>query len=124
MKRSLILVALIGTMMVAPAWAGNPTAKKAVAGVEGGVTTVAVTVSSSSDEIYGVVIDGARIEDIRAPKGWVGVSSGSSAVFRTSQNPVKGGNSLAFRVMTTEPAAGLKVSFRGKDDPVGQPATL
>ena len=124
MKRSLILIALIATMVVAPAWADSPTARKDVAAVESGVTTIAVTVSSSSNEIYGVVIDGARVEDIRAPKGWVGVSSGSSAVFRTSQNPVKSGNSLAFRVMTTEPAAGLKVSFRGKDDPVGQPANL
>ncbi len=124
MKRSLILIALIGAVAAAPAWAAGPTARKAVAGVESGVTTVAVTVSSSSDEIYAVVIDGARVEDIRAPKGWVGISSGTSAVFRTGQNPVKNGNSLAFRVMTTEPAAGLTVSFRGKDDPVGQPTNL
>jgi hypothetical protein len=124
MKRSLILIALVGVVAVAPAWGGNPTAAKAVAGVEDGVTTVAVTVSSDTDEIYGVVIKGAQVEDIRAPKGWVGVSSGSSAVFRTSENPVKRGTSLAFRVMTMDSGAGLTVSFRGKEDALGQALNL
>lgn len=123
MKRSpLFLLALLA--LAAPAWADNPIAAKAVTGSDDGVTTIAVTVTSKSDEVYGVTIKGARMEDIRAPKGWVGISSGSSAMFRTSENPVKSGNALAFKISTTEPSAGLTVSFRGKDDALGQPVNL
>lgn len=125
MKRSMVLmVTLLGVAMVAPAWADNPTAAKAVAGADEGMTTLAITVSSSTDDVYGVNIKGARVEDIRAPKGWVGIASGTSVMFRTGENPIRKGNSLAFRVVTPEPSAGLTVSFQGKDDPVGQPMNL
>jgi hypothetical protein len=125
MKRSMILMlVLLGVAMIAPAWAENPTAAKAVAGEDGSLTTLAITVSSDTDDVYGVTINGARVEDIRAPKGWVGIASGSSVLFRTGDNPVKRGNSLAFRVVTDEPAAGLTVSFRGKEDPIGKPMSL
>lgn len=125
MKRSMVLmVTLLGVAMVAPAWADNPTAAKAVAGADEGMTTLAITVSSSTDDVYGVNIKGARVEDIRAPKGWVGIASGTSVMFRTGENPIRKGNSLAFRVVTSEPSAGLTVSFQGKDDPVGQPMNL
>ena len=125
MKRSMILmVALLGVAMIAPAQAAGPTAAKAVAGADEGLTILAITVSSDTDDVYGVTIKGARVEDIRAPKGWVGIASGTSVMFRTGENPIKRGNSLAFRVVTDEPSAGLTVSFRGKDDPVGQPTNL
>lgn len=125
MKRTMILTAaLIGVAMIAPAWAESPTAAKAVAGADEGLTTLAITVSSNTDDVYGVTIKGARIEDIRAPKGWVGISSGSNVMFRTGENPVKRGNSLSFRVVTSEPSAGLTVSFRGKDDSLGQPVNI
>lgn len=124
MKRSLILMVLIGAIAVAPVWAAGPKATKTVGGSEEGVTTVSVTVSSDTDAIYGVLIKGAQVEDIRAPKGWVGVSSGTSALFRTGNNPVKSGNALAFRVLTTDSGASLTVSFHGKEDPVGSALTL
>lgn len=124
MKRSLILMLVLLVAMMAPAWAANPTASKAVAGEDAGMTTLAITVSSDTDDVYGVTITGARIDDIRAPKGWVGIASGSRVIFRTGENPVKRGNSLAFRVVTPESTAGLTVSFRGKDDPVGASISL
>jgi hypothetical protein len=119
-----LMVALVGVALAVPAWADSPTAAKAVAGEDAGFTTLAITVTSNTDDVYGVTINGARVEDIRAPKGWVGIASGSSVMFRTGDNPVKRGNSLAFRVVTPEPSAGLTVSFRGKDDPVGKPLTI
>jgi hypothetical protein len=120
----LLFLALV-VLAALPAWAADgPTAAKAVAGAEDGITTLAITVQSTGQEVYGVNIKGARMEDIRAPKGWVGISSGSSAMFRTSENPVKSGNSLAFKIATTDASAALTVSFRGKDDAVGAPVNL
>jgi len=124
MKRSfLILVALVAAVVVVPAWAAGPTATKAVAGEDEGISTLRVTVASS-DEVYAVIISGAAVDDIRAPKGWVGVASGNHVMFRTGENPVKAGNTLSFKILTTEPTAALKISFRGKEDPIGSPVNL
>jgi len=124
MKRSSLFVLVLLVLAAAPAWADGPTAAKAIKGTEDGVTTIAITVASKGDEVYGVTIKGAQMEDIRAPKGWVGISSGSSVMFRTGENPVKSGNTLAFKIQTTEPSASLTVSFRGKEDAVGQSVNL
>lgn len=124
MKRSHLFAFVLLVLAAVPAWAEGPTAAKAVTGSEDGVTTLAITVACTGDEVYGVTIKGASMEDIRAPKGWVGISSGSSVVFRTGENPVKSGNTLAFKIQTTEPSSGLTVSFRGKDDPIGEPVNL
>jgi hypothetical protein len=115
---------VLGVALSAYAWAAAPTASKAVSGQADGLTTLSITVSSDTDDVYAVTIQGARVEDIRAPKGWVGISSGNNAMFRTGDNPVKRGASAKFRVVTSEPSAGLTVSFRGKDDPIGQPVNL
>ncbi len=124
MKRSQLFVLVLLVLAAVPAWAQGPTAAKAVTGMEDGVTTLAITVASKGDEVYGVNIKGARLEDIRAPKGWVGIASGSTVMFRTGENPVKSGNSLAFKISTSEPSAALTGSFRGKDDTVGAPLNL
>lgn len=122
MKRSIfILLALF--VAAAPAWAAGPTASKAVKAESDGITTLAVNVTSA-EEVYAVTITGAAIDDVRAPKGWVGVASGNHVLFMTGENPVKSGNTLAFKIMTTEPSAALKVSFRGKDDPIGKPVDI
>jgi len=124
MKRSiLVLLALVATVVVVPAWAAGPSATKAVAGEDSGISTLAVTVSSG-EEVFAVTITGAAVDDIRAPKGWVGVASGNHVMFMTGENPVKAGNTLAFKILTTEPSASLKISFRGKDDPIGSPVNL
>lgn len=121
MKRSfLVLLALC--LAAAPAFA-EPKATKAVKAESDGVTTLAVTVSSNED-VYAVTITGAAIDDVRAPKGWVGVASGNHVMFMTDANPVTNGRALAFKIMTTEPSASLKISFRGKEEPVGSPVTI
>jgi len=122
MKRSiLILLALF--VAAAPAWAAGPSANKAVKAQSDGVTTLAVTVASD-EEVYAVSITGAAIDDVRAPKGWVGVASGNHVLFMTDGSPVKAGNAIAFKIMTTEPSAALKVSFRGKEDAIGMPVDI
>jgi hypothetical protein len=125
MKRSLFLTFVaVAVVAAVPALAAGPAATKAVTGEEDGISTLAITVSSGSDEVYAVVISGARVDDVRAPKGWVGVASGNHVVFQTGANPVKSGNALAFKILTAEPSAAIKVSFRGKDDPIGKPMDL
>lgn len=121
MKRSILLLLAL-FLCAAPAWAG-PAATKAVKAVSDGITTLAVTVSSD-EEVYAVSITGAAIDDVRAPKGWVGVASGNHVLFMTGESPVKDGNTLAFKILTKEPSAALKVSFRGKDDPIGSPVDI
>lgn len=121
MKRSVFLsLMLVAAIVAVPAFAAGPSATKAVSGEADGVSTLYITVSSGADEVFAVSISGAKVDDIRAPKGWVGVASGNHVMFRTGDSPVKAGGSLAFKVLTTEPAASLKVSFEGKDEPIGQ----
>ena len=122
MKRSLLLLLAL-FVSAAPAWAAGPSAKKAVKAESDGVTTLAVTVSSDED-VYAVIISGAAIDDVRAPKGWVGVASGNHVMFLTDENPVTSGKTTLFKILTTEPTASLKVSFRGKEDPVGEPLNI
>ena len=125
MKRFYLLsLLLVVAVVAAPAFAAGPSATKAVTSEADGISTLAVTVSSADDEVFAVTISGANLDDIRAPKGWVGVASGNHVVFRTGENPVKSGNSLRFRLLTTEPSASLTVSFQGKDEPIGQPMNL
>ncbi|HXS09123.1 MAG TPA: hypothetical protein VN852_03990 [Candidatus Krumholzibacteria bacterium] len=122
MKRSiLILLALF--VVAAPAWAAGPSASKHVKAESDGITTLAVNVTSS-EEVYAVIITGAAIDDVRAPHGWVGVASGNHVMFMTGENPVKAGSTIAFKIMTSEPSAALKVSFRGKEDPIGTPVDI
>lgn len=121
MKRSLLTL-LVLIIAAAPAWAA-PSASKQVKAQGDGITTLDVNVSSD-EEVYSVTIIGAAIDDVRAPHGWVGVASGNHVLFMTGENPVKGGATVAFKIMTKEPTAALKVSFRGKEDPVGNPLDI
>ncbi len=122
MKRSILILLALFVVAAAPAWAA-PKASKAVKAESDGITTLAVNVTSS-EEVYAVIITGAAIDDVRAPRGWVGVASGNHVMFMTGENPVKAGTTIAFKIMTTEPSAALKVSFRGKEDPIGSPVDI
>ncbi len=125
MKRFFFLSLLMVAAIVAvPAFAEGPSATKAVLGEADGISILAVTVSSAGDEVFAVWMSGANLDDIRAPKGWVGVASGNRVLFRTGDNPVKSGHSLEFRLLTTEPSAALTLAFQGKDEPIGLPLNL
>ena len=91
MKRSLLLLLAL-FVSAAPAFAAGPSATKAVKAESDGVTTLAVTVSSDED-VYTVTISGAAIDDLRAPKGWVGIASGNHVMFTTDEKPVSNGAS-------------------------------
>ena len=91
MKRSvwtIAMVALIGAALAAPALAG-PNASKSVMGEGGSKSVVVVRVSADGQDVYGVTIKDASgsVTDIKAPKGWVGISSGRDIIFRTGGSP-------------------------------------
>jgi len=124
MKRSLFLVSLVAVLALAltyPALAASPSAAKRVLADDGGAAVVLVRVSASAESVYGVTIKDASgsIKDIVAPEGWVGVSSGSNVIFRTSSKPIKAGTTLGFRLVTSNKDAGLTVSFRDDVSAIG-----
>lgn len=123
MKRSIrTLTMLIVVALVAlPVLAASPNATKSVEGREDGMSVLAIRVTASSDAIYGVNIKDASgsITDIRAPKGWVGITSGTDVIFRTGEKPIRAGSSLTFKLHTTNEDGELSISFRDKDSPVG-----
>jgi hypothetical protein len=129
MKRSVCTVALVALLAAAlalPVLAAGPTASKSVLGEDGGKAVVLIRVSAANQDIYGVTIKDASgsIEDIVAPKGWVGISSGRDVIFRTDEKPIKAGASLSFRLYTRNADGELSVSFRDARSLVGQSKTL
>ena len=125
MKRAictLTLVLALGAMLTLPALAANPTVTKKVVTEKSGKTVILVRVSAADRNLYGVDISDATgsIQDIAAPKGWLGITDGGRLIFRTGGKPIKAGSTLTFRVYSSNAAAGLSVSFRDvKNDAVG-----
>lgn len=130
MKRShwtLPLVAALCTTLVLPALAANPTVSKRVGTDEDGKTVVLVTVTARGQNVYGVDISDATdsIQDIAAPKGWLGITDGGRLIFRTSERPIKAGSKLTFRVYSSNTNATLTVSFRNvKNAVVGNSSSI
>lgn len=129
MKRSLtmiMMVAALAALTVAPVLAAGPTVTKSVMTDVDGTAVVLVRVSASGQDVYGVTIQDASssITDIVAPKGWVGISSGSDVLFRTGERPIKAGTTMTFRLVTTNQAGTLSVTFRDKDTLIGQKKTI
>ena len=117
MKRSIFSIALAAVLAVAlvlPLDAAPTVSKRVVD--EDGKTVVLVRVAASEFSVYGVDIEGGSIEDLKAPKGWVGITSGSRTIFRTGGDPVKSGTSMTFRLYMTDTDAKLAVTFRDDDN--------
>jgi hypothetical protein len=57
------------------------------------------------------------------PKGWVGISSGDQVYLRGDE-PISSGETVAFRIVTTNGDAPLGVTFHGKKDPIHAKQTL
>jgi hypothetical protein len=125
MKRFVCIIALVA-VAATPVLAAGPNVTKSVLADDGGNAVVVVRVSATSDDIYGVTIKdaSASIGDIVAPKGWVGISSGSDVMFRTDDSPIRAGSSAAFRLTTTNAGGNLSVSFRDNRSAVGSSTTL
>ncbi len=128
MKRSLwtLTVAAVAIIIAIPALAAGPNATKSVKGSDDGVSVVLIRVTASGDAVYGVTIKDASgsIKDIVAPRGWVGISSGTDVIFRTGEKPIKSGNSLTFRLHTTNEDGSLSISFRDDTSPIGDSTSL
>lgn len=129
MKRSiwtLTIAISLGVLVAVPILAAAPNATKSVMGTEDGTSVVVIRVSAANQAIYGVTVKDASgsIKDIVAPKGWVGISSGSAVIFRTGSKPIKAGSSLSFRLHTTNEDAALSVTFKDEDSAIGSAKTL
>jgi hypothetical protein len=113
MKRSTFTIALATLVAVAIALplGAAPTVSKRVVD-ENGKTVVLVNVVASGYSVYGIDIKGGSIKDLKAPKGWVGITSGSRTIFRTGGEPVKSGATVTFRLYMEDTAAPLDVTFR------------
>jgi hypothetical protein len=129
MKRSLwtlTLTAVVAVLVALPVLAASPNATKSVQGSEDGTAVVLIRVTAANQTVYGVTIKDASgsIKDIVAPKGWVGISSGTDVIFRTGEKPIRAGSSLTFRLHTTNEDGELSVSFRDENSPIGSGKTL
>lgn len=129
MKRSLrtvVIAITLGVVIALPVLAAGPGVTKNVLGSENGTSVVLLRVTASNRAIYGVTVKDASgsISDIVAPKGWVGISSGSDVLFRTDSNPIGAGKSLSFRLYTTNDDGELTVHFKDADSTIGSGKTL
>jgi len=117
MKRSTLSIALALSVAVALALPldAAPTVSKRVVD-EDGKTVVLVRVAASEFSVYGLDIQGGSIKDLKAPKGWVGITSGSRTIFRTQGSPVKSGATTTFRLYMEDTDAKLAVTFRDTDN--------
>ena len=130
MKRSIWTIHLAVCLALAltiPALAAGPSVTKSVIGESvDGTAVVVIKVTATDGAIYGIDIKDASgsINDIIAPKGWVGITSGKKVIFRTGGKPIRSGASTSFRLVTTNKHAPLSVSFRNERSSVGDPKSL
>jgi hypothetical protein len=129
MKRStwtITIAAALAVMIAIPALAAGPNVSKRVLGEADGTAVVLISVTATDQTIYAVTIKdaSASIKDIIAPKGWVGITSGSDVLFRTGSKPIKAGTSTSFRIYTTNSGASLTLSFKDDLTTVGESKTL
>ena len=110
---TMLVLVTLGMTLAAPATAADPQASKRVMTDADGSSVVLVNVVATSREIYAISINDASssIEDIVAPNGWVGISSGDRALFRTGDSPITPGKSVTFRIVTKKSNASLGSVF-------------
>lgn len=128
MTRSILFVLLacaLATFLVVPAMAADPVVTKSVITEEDGTTALKISVSAANKPIYGITIvdETGSITNIRSPKGWVGISSGDLVLFR-SGDPISSGETVAFRIFTTNKSAPLGITFRDVKSPIHSRQTL
>ena len=110
----LLLIGAFSLLVSAPAMAADPSVSKTVLTTEGADAVVILSVTARGRAVYGLtVVDASEsVSDIVAPKGWVGIASGDLVTFRTFENPIASGSSMAFRIVTKNPQARMSVTFR------------
>ena len=111
---TLVLALAVIGVIVLPALAAEPVINKRVMAEDDGTAVLVVEVRAADRAIYGVTLfdETGSVTDIMAPKGWAGISSGDRVVFATADQPVGAGETVVFRVVTTNKSAAFRVSFR------------
>ena len=117
-----LLALVLCVALAMPALAADPIVTKRVLANETGGSVIILSVFGTGRDVYGMTINcrGGAIEDIYAPKGWVGVCGGDKAVFATGDEPVTAGESMAFRIVTSDPRADVDVTFRDEKSQIGE----
>jgi len=123
-KLAMVTVA-IAFIATAPAGA-EPTATKKLVKQENDSSVLAIEVTASGKTVYSVTItdDTGSIIDVKAPKGWVGITSGERTLFRSNEKPIESGQKVVFKVVTTDSSAPLGVTYRGAKKPIGGKQTI
>jgi len=109
----MLMVIAIGMTLAVSALAQEPQASKRVITDADGTSVVLINVVAAGREIYAMSISDASagVENIIAPNGWVGISSGDRVLFRTGDTPIKPGSSVTFRLVTKNASSALGVVF-------------
>ncbi|MDH3217144.1 MAG: hypothetical protein OEN01_12800 [Candidatus Krumholzibacteria bacterium] len=120
-NRTVLLAGSLCVLVALSALAQGPSVTKSVLGSDDGSSVVLVRVTARDQAVYGVTITDATgsVEDIVAPEGWAGITSGDLVLFRTVDTPIPSGRSLSFRIVTTNAQADMGISFRGKKSAFG-----
>jgi hypothetical protein len=120
-----LLACVFAAFLVVPAIAADPVVKKSVITEDEGTTALKISVSAANKPIYGITItdDTGSITNIVVPKGWVGISSGDRVILR-SGDPISSGETVAFRILTTNKSAPLGITFRDVKSPIHSRQTL
>ena len=120
MLRSSLMMLAICAFLAAPVLAADPVISKSIFAEADGETVLLVQVRAANQEIYGInlVDETGSVTDIVSPKGWVGISSGDRVIFRTGDKPIGAGETVVFRIVTTNKAAPLGLTFRDKESPI------
>jgi len=119
--RTILLGGVLCVLVALPALAADPKVTKSVLSTEDGTSVVVLRVSAAEKPVYGITVsDGsASVEDILAPKGWVGIATDDMVMFRTVDTPIASGKALSFRIVTKNSEATLGVTFRDKHNTFG-----
>jgi hypothetical protein len=111
---TLIAAVALVALLCGVGLSAEPTVSKSVATEDDGTAVLIVQVRASDQAIYGInVVDAtASVIDLVAPKGWAAISSGDRVVLSTVDTPIEAGESVVFRLVTTNKAAPLRFTFR------------
>jgi hypothetical protein len=122
----ILAVCALAAVIALPAAAADPVVAKRVITEADGVTVLKISVSAANQSIYGITLadETGSIADIWVPKGWVGISSGDRVIFRAGDDPISSGETVAFRIVTTNGSAPLDITFRGQKTPIHAKQTL
>ncbi len=111
---TIVIAAALAGLLAAPVWAAEPVVSKRLMTEDDGLAVFVLEVRGADRAIYGMTLvdETGSVMDVVAPKGWAGISSGDRVLFSTVDKPVGAGETVAFRIVTSNKSAPLRVTFR------------